>query len=266
MNGDGPRWLADLLPALERVLHRVRRRDHDHAATGELVLDARGVTCGASGHPGAERPGEAAVEEQRDPFGPAAVHQAVHPAGIDPGRHQPVELRVRRGEEQLAIVVLEAVARDADEQEVVPGPVGEERLERLADQRRPSVEQRLDLEPADVLATRATPFSAAASFAGPWSVARRGVSVRARRDDQRAPTAAMAVRSSRRGLRVTGHPRADHLVLVGFGHAGAAQGCRRRSSTSPSAAAICAAQACTTAIDLRRGPDRPCRTRRSAGR
>ena len=68
-----------------------------------------------------------------------------------PGRHQAIELRIRRGEEQLPVVVLETVARDTDEEKVVPRPVREERLQRLADRMGPCVEECLDIEPADVL-------------------------------------------------------------------------------------------------------------------
>ena len=63
---------------------------------------------------------------------------------------QPVDPRVGRGEVQLAVVVLQPVAREMDEQQLVACPVGEERVERRPELCQRRVQGELDVEPADL--------------------------------------------------------------------------------------------------------------------
>ena len=118
--------------------------------------------------------------------GPAPVHEAVHPAGLDAGRHQPVDPRVGRREVELAVVVLQAVAREVDEEQVVPAAIGEEALERASAARRAAHSARAGRRTRRSPRCESTVWSASASSPGPTERREARVLVLARGDDEGA--------------------------------------------------------------------------------
>ena len=104
---------------------------------GELLLDAGRVDADPARHARREGSGETAVEEEGDLLRPAPVHQPVDPGSVDASRQQSVNLGVGRGQVQLAVVILQSMAREVHKEKVIPGTIREERLKRADGAHRP---------------------------------------------------------------------------------------------------------------------------------
>ena len=164
MKIDGLR-VALAVVAFERVLHRPRGGQHDAALALELLLD-RDALARAVHQPARERAAEAAVEQQHDPARAALRHLAVDELGRDRGRLEVLDGRVRAGEVERAVLVLEPVAGDVEQEQVVAAAVGEELGQLAAHDVVGLVERDADLEVADLRSRRAREPAPAASRAG----------------------------------------------------------------------------------------------------
>src|SRR5690606_5281926 len=130
-------------PPLPGVFGPVGRGDHHPAVTGQFVPDVHGgVALGA----GQEGPAVAAVEEQDDGAGPAAAHLRVQERGRDGRGGEQAGVGVGGGEVQFAAVVLDAVAGQVQQEQVVAAAVAEEDLDGPGDLVVAAVDDRADLE------------------------------------------------------------------------------------------------------------------------
>ena len=133
--------------AVEGVLSRVRRGEHDEPAGVELLPRVHGGV-GLDLHPLRERAAVAAVEEQHLPARARPEQELVHDRRRDRRRAEPVPPRVARGEVEPAGLVLETVAGEVEEDQVAALGVDEELFDRLGDLGRPAVHDRRHIEPA----------------------------------------------------------------------------------------------------------------------
>ena len=141
----GPRQLL----ALERVLHRARRGEDHAAVAAEVVVEVDAVAA-AEGQAARDRAAVAAVEQRDHLARAAAGHLPAdelrgHRGGVELG-----DLGVGRSEVQVAAVVLEAVAGEVQEQQVVARALGEERGDPAAQRGLRLVDSEVDLEVADL--------------------------------------------------------------------------------------------------------------------
>ena len=135
---------------LERVLELIRGGQGHAAVPVEAMLDPGRER--ALGHePLAERAAVTAVEQHDDRAGAALVHRLVDEAVVDGGRSHPLQLGARRREVEAPVLREDAVAREVEEQEVLPAALAEEVLDPLLDRVGGLIDQPLDLEAADRL-------------------------------------------------------------------------------------------------------------------
>ena len=142
---------------LERELHRVRRGDNHPTSTPaelgvallELIrhVERAGRT---RDHATLERTAVAAIEEEDDSLRPAPPHQPVDEGRIDRRRGEECRPGICRGKVEFAAVVLEPVAGEVHDDEVVRPTARQHGLDPLADRRARLVVQDLDLELAQV--------------------------------------------------------------------------------------------------------------------
>jgi len=142
--------------SLEGVLHRTRGRDDRPATTtaepacGEALEDVGGPG-GSQRNTLPERASVAAVEEEHDASRPGGSHAPLDEVGRDRRGSEPVRAGVAGSEEQLPRVVLQAVTREVEQQQVIGLAVREEVLDAPAHDMRRLVVHHLHVEVADVL-------------------------------------------------------------------------------------------------------------------
>ena len=180
---DGRVAVPRQLVPLERVLHRARRRQ-DHAAVAAEVVVEVDLVAAAEAQPARDRAAVAAVQQRHDLARAAAGHLAAHELGRQRGRVEVRDLGVGRREVELAAVVLEAVAGEVQEQQVVAPAVREERRDLAAQDGLGLVDRQLDREVADrrVVEDPGQLLGIAGRGAQPTQLL---VAVRAVRDDER---------------------------------------------------------------------------------
>ncbi len=132
--------------ALPGVLGAVRRGEDRPAVTVQRVLE---VHAGVALGPGQKGAAVAAVQQQDDGQGPAAAHLRVQEGGLDGGGTEQVPVRVAGREVQVAVVVLDAVAGDVQQQDVASAAVAEEPLDGPLHLVVPGVHHGLDPEVPD---------------------------------------------------------------------------------------------------------------------
>jgi hypothetical protein len=115
---------ADVV-AVERVLSRVGRREHDQPARIEMVCRVHGRVR-LDLHALRERSAVAAVEEQDLAPRSGSEQQVVDDRGRDRGRTQSVPARVPGRKVQPAALVLEPVAGEVEQEEIATVRVDEE--------------------------------------------------------------------------------------------------------------------------------------------
>ena len=178
--------LAGQLVALERILHRVGGGDDRPAAPAQVVIDVD-VVAGAEAQAARDRAAVAAVEQHQHVVRAAARHRPRHELGGNRGRVQVRDLGVGGREVQLPAVVLEPVAREVQQQQLVATAVAEERRDPATQDRVRLVQGRGDLEladlgvPQDLRQRRGVPRGRA-------QPAQLRVRVGVGRDDQRKPS------------------------------------------------------------------------------
>jgi hypothetical protein len=173
--------------ALERVLRRVRRREHGPARALQL-LERVDIGVGLDPAAGRERAAVAAVEHDDLLPRRAALQGVVELLGRQRGEQQAVPAGVGRCEVEPPVVVLEAVAGEVQQGEVVAAAVAVQLADRLAHPVVRFVDQHGDLEACDL---RVTQYGGESLDVRRWGgePAQGGVVVLVRGDQQRQPAA-----------------------------------------------------------------------------
>jgi hypothetical protein len=99
-------------------------------------------------HPSFERSSEAAVEKENDPLRSASPDQSVQEGRLHSSREEEVGLGVPCGEIELAGVVLDPMAREMQDDEVVEPGIAQELLDMLTDRPVRLIEEGGDFEVA----------------------------------------------------------------------------------------------------------------------
>jgi hypothetical protein len=146
---DGWLALARQVAALEGVLGGIRGGQH-HAAAASEPLQGVDLRVGLRGTAGGKGAAVAAVEDQDLLAGRGGIHRAVDVIGGQGGEQQAVAPGVGHGEVQVALFVLQAVAGEVDQGQVLAAAAGVEVAQGLAHQVVRLVDQRGDLEAGDV--------------------------------------------------------------------------------------------------------------------
>jgi hypothetical protein len=135
--------------ALERVLRRAGRGEDDTAAAGaELVRDLD-VVAGAHQRAAGERATVTTVEHQHDPPRLRLVQRVAHEAGRHAGGAEHGQVGVPRCQMQPATRVLDPMAGEVQQQQIVPVAIGEERGDAPPDRALVGVQEQPHVEAAD---------------------------------------------------------------------------------------------------------------------
>jgi hypothetical protein len=177
----------------------------------EVVVEVD-LVAAAEAQAARDRAAVAAVQQRHDLARAAAGHLAADELRRQRGRVEVGDLRVRRREVELAAVVLQAVAGEVQEQQVVAAAVGEEGRDLAAQHRLGLVDRQLDREVADLRVVEDARERLRVAGRGP-EAAQLLVAVGAVRDDERVAA------GQRLRLRVAGDERVDQPALVLLGDA-----------------------------------------------